>query len=77
LPRNTLQRAKRGFNAPVSEWLNGEMRTLADETLNDARLRSTIEGAAIDELLAAHRRGERDHGLKLLNLMMLSLWLNP
>jgi asparagine synthase (glutamine-hydrolysing) len=76
LPRNTLQRAKRGFKAPVSEWLNGEMRTLADETLNDARLRSTIEGAAIDELLAAHRRGEREPGLKLLNLMMLSLWLN-
>jgi asparagine synthase (glutamine-hydrolysing) len=31
LPMDTIDRPKRGFNAPVSRWLNGPLRTVARE----------------------------------------------
>ncbi len=76
LPDWVLDRRKQGFNAPVSQWLNGPLRALAEEALASPRLHDWIRPAAIDALWREHGAGRRDHGLTLFGLVTLALWLN-
>lgn len=76
VPDWVLDRRKQGFNAPVSQWLNGPLRSLADEALASPRLHDWIRPAAIDTLRREHATGRRDHGLTLFGLVTLALWLN-
>lgn len=76
LPDWVLERRKQGFNAPVSQWLTGPLRELAEEALASPRLHHWIRPAVIDTLWREHGAGRRDHGLTLFGLVTLALWLN-
>ncbi len=75
LPDSVLFGAKRGFNAPVSQWLAGPLRTFAMDTLASTRLREFIRPEAVEQLWREHDARLRDHGLKLYGLVCLALWL--
>jgi asparagine synthase (glutamine-hydrolysing) len=75
LPHSVLEGAKRGFNAPVSSWLNGPLRDFAHDTLASPSLQTWVRPAAIDALLREHGQRRRDHGLILFGLICLALWL--
>jgi asparagine synthase (glutamine-hydrolysing) len=76
LPDRVLDGTKRGFNAPVSTWLNGPLRDFAHDVLASPRLAEWVRPAAVETLLSEHRTRRRDHGLKLFGLICLSLWLD-
>lgn len=40
LPSEILSRPKKGFGMPIAQWLNGNLKELADEFLSPQRLRS-------------------------------------
>ena len=40
VPRSILERGKRGFEAPIGEWLRGPLAPMADALLGDGRLRA-------------------------------------
>jgi asparagine synthase (glutamine-hydrolysing) len=77
LPPAILARGKRGFGVPVSHWFRGELRPLAEDVLlgERARGRGLFRPGAVERLVAAHVRGEADHGARLWALVMLELWL--
>lgn len=83
LPRELVDRPKRGFSIPVGEWFRsdfGGMKRLLLRRMNDPKpfgrveLGVTIQPAAVQRLLAEHASGRRDHGQRLFSLLSLSIW---
>ncbi|MGH6635583.1 MAG: asparagine synthase (glutamine-hydrolyzing) [Gammaproteobacteria bacterium] len=75
LPARVLSRRKRGFNAPVSNWLVGSLQDLARDVLADRAIDDWFVRAAIERLWQDHLRKSRDNGLKLLGLINFALWI--
>lgn len=76
VPREILERPKKGFGAPVGRWLRGPLRELLLDTLSPVRLRATgwFEPAAVERLLNEHLSGARDHRKVLYSLLVLEHW---
>lgn len=75
LPKNILERPKRGFNPPMGVWLRRELAPLVEERLRPERVqRLGLVWKPVERLLAEHRRGGRDHALKIWALLVLDLW---
>lgn len=83
LPRELVDRPKRGFSIPIGEWFRsdyGGMKRLLFERINDPKpwgrleLGVTIGPAAVRRLLSEHASGRRDHGQRLFSLLSLSIW---
>ena len=75
VPEPILRRSKRGFSLPLARWFSTELYGFARDVLlsKAARERGLFVPAAIDDLLARHKRGE-DHGDRIWNLLVLELW---
>ncbi|MFX0196633.1 MAG: asparagine synthase (glutamine-hydrolyzing), partial [Candidatus Hodarchaeota archaeon] len=76
LPSSLLYRKKQGFSIPLSSWLRGELRSLAEETLfsHGSILRDYLELPYIRKLWQRHLAGMQDYSTPLWGLMMLDLW---
>ncbi|MDQ3212642.1 MAG: asparagine synthase (glutamine-hydrolyzing) [Acidobacteriota bacterium] len=76
VPREIIDRPKRGFAAPIGEWLRGPLAGLASELLLDGRLRDRgmFEPREVARLWDEHRTGRADHPHRLWQLVMLELW---
>lgn len=75
LPAWVLDRPKRGFNAPVSQWLLGPLRELCEDTLFSAPMRQWFDQTAMQQLWSDHERKRRDNGLKLFGLLTVGLFM--
>jgi asparagine synthase (glutamine-hydrolysing) len=77
LPRDIIDRRKRGFGVPLDRWFRTELRTLVDSSLTapDARVRKHLDGGALDGLLAEHAGGRVNHGHAIWALLTLELFL--
>ena len=76
LPRDILDRKKRGFGTPMGAWLKGELapmlrRLLAPEVV---RARGLFNSPVIDRLMADHQAARIDGTDALLALMNLEIW---
>ncbi|MFN2597878.1 MAG: asparagine synthase (glutamine-hydrolyzing), partial [Pyrinomonadaceae bacterium] len=76
LPRELLHRPKRGFGAPVREWLREDAGRLLDaHVLNSPmRRREFFDYRFVARLVDEHRRGARDWSFHLWALLNLSAW---
>ena len=76
LPKAVLQRKKLGFNAPVSGWLFGPWREVADEVFSDSALQRFpfIQPTPVARLWKEHREGKQNHGFSLFNFLLFFLW---
>ncbi len=76
IPKHILERRKRGFDAPIGEWLRGPLRPMADALLEDGRLRERgiFNASEVTRLWTEHRTGRADHRHRLWQLLMLELW---
>ena len=76
LPNEILYRPKMGFGVPIDEWLKGELREFAYDTLlsTQARQRGLITPAYVKTMLDEHCGGVRQHHTRLWALLMLELW---
>ena len=75
LPDAVLDRRKRGFNAPLSQWLLGPLRGMAQDVLFSAPMHEWFDEAGLRALWRQHERMERDNGLKLFGLLTVGLFL--
>jgi asparagine synthase (glutamine-hydrolysing) len=76
LPRSLLNRKKRGFNAPVSHWIAGPLKSLLLDAVSSNVARGLINVRRVESLLLEHENGQDDHGFRLFNILSLGLWLN-
>ncbi len=77
LPPAILNRKKAGFNAPVSHWLVGGWRPLAEEAFTSSHLQDLgiFDPRSVQRIWKEHLSGRRDHGYLLFALLLLIRWL--
>jgi asparagine synthase (glutamine-hydrolysing) len=75
VPREILERRKKGFSLPLDRWMRQDLAGMARDLLTDrtARARGLFEPTRVRALLDEHRAGV-DHGDRLWNLLVLELW---
>ena len=76
LPRELSNLPKRGFTAPVGEWISGPYRqAFEDEVLGGgSEVAALLDAAVARRMFAEHTRGEFDHSYGLWALWMLERW---
>jgi asparagine synthase (glutamine-hydrolysing) len=70
----TLDRPKQGFLSPVSDWLNGTLRPLAQDIFASTAFTDIFCQSRVESLYNQHLQGKADHGQRLFNLLMFGLW---
>jgi asparagine synthase (glutamine-hydrolysing) len=77
VPDPVLDAPKQGFVVPLAEWLRGDLKDLAYETLLDpgALDRGLFEPAAVRTLLDRHAFGLEDRSQQIWTLLVLEHWL--
>ncbi len=77
LPPDVLARRKQGFGLPVGAWFRGGLRDLCADTLQSprARQRGFFRAGYIDRLIREHTTGQREHTLRLWQLIVFERWL--
>lgn len=78
IPSEIIYRKKKGFDAPVSQWLrnNEEVRNKIINIIFNSHLKelNLFDYNYIDTILREHILRRRDHSFKIWNLATLSLW---
>ncbi|MGP9820434.1 asparagine synthase (glutamine-hydrolyzing) [Salinarimonas sp. NSM] len=76
LPAHVLHGAKRGFNAPAGEWINGSARTLVDDVLTPETLarQAIFDPGFVAGKLGAHRERRTDESHLLWLVLATTLW---
>ncbi len=76
LPREIVNRPKKGFNVPVGYWINGSLKELIRDQLSPEKLKREgfFEPSYVEKLLREHREGVRDHRKLLWTLLVFELW---
>jgi len=76
LPREIIERPKKGFNMPVAQWLTGQLRELVSDMLSEERIRRQgfFNSAYIKRLLDEHFSRRRDNRKLLWTLLIFELW---
>lgn len=77
VPREMIERPKKGFSVPLGQWLRGPLRDWAEALLNEQRLAQ--EGyfvpSAVQRVWSEHLQGKRNHARKLWSILMFQAWL--
>jgi asparagine synthase (glutamine-hydrolysing) len=78
VPPALVDRPKRGFGAPIAEWLRGPLRDWAEELLGATRLRQEgfFETRVIREKWQEHLSSKRDWSAGLWHVLMFQAWLD-
>lgn len=77
LPESMVYRPKRGFGAPVSQWLGGALQPWADALLDEQRLHREgyFDAAAISAIWQQFKAGQRKWHTHLWGVLMFQSWL--
>jgi asparagine synthase (glutamine-hydrolysing) len=77
LPNEILYRPKMGFAVPLTRWFRGPLRERVREAVLGETLASTglFNRAALEQIIAAHQSGARDHSAPLWSLLMFEAFL--
>ncbi len=76
LPRNILQRPKKGFGVPIAEWLKGRLNPLLHDLLAPERLikQNLFDADFVQKLIKEHETGAASHHKQLWTLLVFQLW---
>lgn len=77
LPREILQRPKRGFGVPLDRWFRQDLASYVRGTLcaRDSRVRDYLAAGAIDAIVSEHQAGAANHGDAIWSLLTLEIFL--
>ena len=75
VPRDLVERPKRGFSVPIDRWLRGALRRWAEPLLGkDALLASGLDPAPVTAAWADLQQGRRQSGAALWAVLMFQAW---
>ncbi len=77
LPDHLIDRPKMGFGVPVGQWLQGPLRTWADDLLDPSLVKEQglLDPAVVEQRWRAHRDGHADLTFQIWSLLMFQAWL--
>ena len=77
VPKELIERPKKGFSLPLAEWLRGPLKEWAESLLDTKRV--VAEGYLNSDLISRkwqeHLSGKRDWSIQLWSVLMFQLWL--
>ena len=78
VPKQLIERPKKGFALPVAAWLRGPLREWSEELLSEGRLKteSYFHPRVVRKLWAEHLSGQRDLSPHIWALLMFQAWLH-
>ncbi len=76
LPKEVINRKKRGFGAPVGAWLRKDLQPLVRDLLSEeqVRRRGLFQWPAIQQLIRTHEEQRSDHTDHIFALIALEIW---
>ncbi|NOT27603.1 MAG: asparagine synthase (glutamine-hydrolyzing) [Acidobacteria bacterium] len=76
VPRDIIDRPKKGFGVPLGSWFRNELRELSGDLLLDGRLaaRGYFKPGMVERLITEHRQGVAAWQDQLWSLLMLESW---
>lgn len=77
LPKEILNRNKRGFLIPVARWLRDKLKPLVEDLLGESHLKrqGLFDPKTVRALIDEHDSGRFDRRKELWTLLVLQLWL--
>lgn len=77
VPREMIERPKKGFSIPLAAWLRGPLRDWAEALLNERRLKAEgyLNPVPIRKAWQAHVQCQADHSTRLWGVLMFQAWL--
>lgn len=77
VPREMIERPKKGFSVPLGQWLRGPLRDWAESLLNEQRLAQEgyFNSGVVRRVWTDHLQGKRDYARKLWGILMFQAWL--
>ena len=76
LPEKIINQKKRGFNAPVSNWLNSKFKNTLQDLLYSENCKSLFNLSRIETILKENDSTNKDYGNELFNIFCLAIWIN-
>jgi asparagine synthase (glutamine-hydrolysing) len=76
LPKEIINRRKKGFGMPVAKWLKGSLKSVGNELLHPDRIRKTglFNPAYVSRIWQEHQKGLFDHRKLLWTLIIFEMW---
>ncbi len=76
LPKQIIYRKKSGFNAPVSHWVNNELKSYVLDYLSSSKIKRLgyFQDVFIQTMFKEHFSRSKDNGLKIWSLLNFVLW---
>lgn len=76
VPRELIDRPKRGFGVPIKDWLRDQLRPWAEELLSDTFLRAQgiFDVKNVRQAWAQHQCGWDNHAEMLWSILMFQAW---
>lgn len=77
VPRELIERPKKGFSIPLAQWLRGPLREWAELLLSEQRLQAEdyFYVEPIRKIWKEHLSGKQDHATRLWSILMFQAWL--
>lgn len=76
LPEKIINQKKRGFNAPISDWINNVFNQKFYDLLNSQRMKQLFNTKEIEKILVKNKKNNKDYGNELFNIFCLAIWIN-
>lgn len=76
IPKEIINRNKKGFNMPVAKWINSDLKELFGDVFSPERLkkRGLFNPAYVQQLISDHSLMKRDNRKLLWTLLVFELW---
>lgn len=76
LPKKIINQRKRGFNAPISHWMNTKFDQKLNDLLNTQNVKELFNVDEVKKILKENKKSDKDYGNELFNIFCIAIWIN-
>jgi asparagine synthase (glutamine-hydrolysing) len=76
LPRNLLNKKKKGFSVPLNNWIKGPLKTWAHDLINSKKMKESeiFDYYKVKNLFDDYNKGKNNHRSGIWNILVFQQW---